>query len=316
MAKKDPLNFWKKYELAFSTRDFKPVRLKKKICRYCKRDESVTTFRKQAHIIPELFGGNKFIAQDECDECNQKFSAYESHLSKFFMPYLTMGGVKGKRGVPQFHSRTVNGNENTRTVITAADNKRQILLADQNDYSINEKEKTMMVVFRKPPLKPRWVLKALTKIGLSLIPFDWFADYDNVSKWLLNQPTDIQFFPLLIHNILTYRKMAMPFADLYKAKRILFSRTFVPEYTLVVGFGNVICQVFLPTSTHPVYLKAQNKTASLNVFPSFILDDTKKKKEGLVSFVSLESNETINHNESLNFHFSETSSNLAMNCNE
>jgi hypothetical protein len=46
-------------------------------------------------------------------------------------------------------------------------------------------------------------------------------------------------------------------------------------------------QIFLPTSQNLVYKRAQGKTASLDIFPGFILDDFTKKESGTVSFMDL-----------------------------
>ena len=310
MARRDPLAFYKKYTLVNSTRELKQSSSDVRRCRYCNKVESSTTFNIKAHIIPELLGENDFLALDECDACNQKFSAYESHLSKFFMPYLTMNGVKGKTGIPQFHSRSVNGNEDTRTIIKASDNKREILLADLNDYIIDEESKTMTVVFRKPPHKPLWVFKALAKIGISLIPANLLKEHQNVIEWLLYKNAEMFYFPHLTTSILTYQKMVRPFADLYKANRMLFSRSFIPEYTMIFGFGNVIGQIFLPPSLNEIYERARNKKPVLEMFPGFSLDGLTQKDSGMMYILGLVGNKTITYDQRLSFKFQEAKVNI------
>lgn len=46
----------------------------KRICRFCGRDSQHTTFKNDAHIIPQSLGGTKeLICYEECDECNKRF---------------------------------------------------------------------------------------------------------------------------------------------------------------------------------------------------------------------------------------------------
>ncbi|RZJ64885.1 MAG: hypothetical protein EOO45_17670 [Flavobacterium sp.] len=115
--KQNPLDFLEQYGLLVSTDSYVPPAPLIKICRFCRQDESSTTFTNIPHAIPELLGANEFITADECDKCNKHFSKYESHLSKFFLPYLAMVGVKGRKGTPAFHSRTENQDGNTRTIV-------------------------------------------------------------------------------------------------------------------------------------------------------------------------------------------------------
>lgn len=61
-----------------------------RICRFCGKNEDDIAFKKVAHACPELLGQNNLVIYDECDSCNEKFSKYESHLSKFFLPYLSV----------------------------------------------------------------------------------------------------------------------------------------------------------------------------------------------------------------------------------
>ncbi len=52
-----------------------------RVCRFCKKDSTQTTFRTVAHAIPEFVGNKKLIAHYECDVCNAKFSRLlESHM--------------------------------------------------------------------------------------------------------------------------------------------------------------------------------------------------------------------------------------------
>ena len=71
-------------------------------CRFCGIEKS-SDFGNQtnAHTFPEALGNKYLFSLDECKSCNNKFSKYEDALCKAIGPFLTLGGVKGKRGVRQ-----------------------------------------------------------------------------------------------------------------------------------------------------------------------------------------------------------------------
>src|SRR5437868_6921115 len=70
-------------------------------CRFC----GVTgpkCFKKVAHTLPEFLGNKGIFSNDECDACNALFSIYEGALAEMLKPFLTLGGIKGKKNdIPQ-----------------------------------------------------------------------------------------------------------------------------------------------------------------------------------------------------------------------
>lgn len=94
--KGDGMHFWKIYEIAGSTSQLNNRPGAERICRFCQKHEGAVSFKMKAHAFPELLGENDYLIEDECDICNSMFSAFESHLSKFFLPYLSAVQVKGK----------------------------------------------------------------------------------------------------------------------------------------------------------------------------------------------------------------------------
>ncbi|UFK97744.1 hypothetical protein [Kaistella faecalis] len=85
-----------------------------RICRFYGKNEDEVNFKTIAYACPELLGQNSLIIYDECESYNEQFSKYESHFSQFFLPYLSVVGVKGEKKVPSFQSRK-DHDENTRT---------------------------------------------------------------------------------------------------------------------------------------------------------------------------------------------------------
>ena len=150
MNEKD--DFFKRYKLIASTSGGVKIIPHKKACRFCELGEEQVTFKKKAHLISELLGRNNSHSYDECDKCNELFSKYESHLSKFFLPNLTMIGVQGKKRIPSFHSRTNLNDQETRTTITynSETHEREISLKKEIDLEINHENNTAVLRFRQP----------------------------------------------------------------------------------------------------------------------------------------------------------------------
>lgn len=253
-----------------------------KTCRFCGKRNGQTTFNKIAHACPELLGQNDFIIYDECDSCNEKFSKYESHLSKFFMPYLSIIGVKGKRKIPEFHSRTEKGNDFTRTVLKYnKEGKIDLVLGSSNDYEIDEINKRMSVKFRTPPIIPIYIYKALVKIALSYLPKQKTQQYRLLFDWLLDNDSTADYFPILFITKLTRKKFSQPFVQLFEARNIFTDKGFYPELTLVINFGNIAAQIFLPLSEYFDYPKSNGKSPTLELYPAFIYNVDMKKYRGV-----------------------------------
>lgn len=310
MAKGDPLDFWKKYRLIASTKTYTPNQLEERTCRYCGRDENSVPFTMDAHIIPELMGENDILSMEECDECNKTFSSYESHLAIFFRPYLTAVGVKGKKKIPEFHSRTIDNDEDTRMVFKHDDEgKRQLIIGSLEDYKIDEANKRASITFRLPPHKPKYIYKALVKIALSLLPKEKTERYSNLFDWLMGRDTYSDYFTVAFLTVLTGKKFASPFADLYEAKRVMRKASFIPELCLIVNFGNIVIQIFLPLSKEFDYEASNGKSPTLNVYPAFTLniDFEEAQKTGKVNYyfttLDLKSEESVSYNNTIHFTF-------------
>src|SRR5260221_3955200 len=88
---KDLQTFWKLYDTEqkfhSSQEETKASELifwgekNNRVCRFCKRESSSTTFKSDAHLIPEMMGNKLLFSFYECDKCNSIFSTYENELA-------------------------------------------------------------------------------------------------------------------------------------------------------------------------------------------------------------------------------------------
>lgn len=302
-------SFWKKYSLVSSTDLLIPVKPDARQCRYCKLSEPVVSFQQTAHVIPELLGRNSFICFDECDTCNKRFSSYESHLSKYFQPFLTITGVRGKKGVGIFQSRTVEGNEKTRTVIKVESGRREVSLRSLDDYIVDRINKTVTLNFRRPPHIPFLVYKAMVKIAIGLVPTELLKDFDNVCQWLLTDAYTL-FFPLCNISVLQYRIFKIPFAQLYRAKVVLSEETFRPEYILILGFANLVIQVMPPLPDNGITRQIGDRRPVLEIYPGSFFDDLQRRPYIGFSTIDLSSRITVQSDEQLHFSYEDGDFNI------
>jgi len=144
-------------------------------CRFCgTSDLSDFGRRTNAHTFPEGLGNKTLFSLDECSACNAKFSLYEDALCKAVGPYLTLGGVKGKKGVRQ------TGRSISKSVLRHENNqgKRHIHIEANNLENIHSlvNKKNEPLILRIPvtgdKFIPRYAYKALLKIAISLLPIE------------------------------------------------------------------------------------------------------------------------------------------------
>lgn len=275
-----------------------------RICRFCGRSEAVAPFEQTTHLIPELLGRNDCITQDECDECNQMFSAFESHLSTFVRPHLTLLGVIGKRKVPNFQSRTINGDEASRTVLRCdTKGQRDFRIGLLDDYTLDEETKTGTLVFRQPPYVPLKIYKALLKIGLGLLPTSAIASNVYSFDFLIGKRQRVKFIPSLFLHALRHRYFASPIGYLYRAKSLANRSTEFPEYTLVLCFANLVLQIFLPFNDEFDAVHDSRRSLLLNIFPMSSFDNFDTGSTCQIRLYDLSIPTSVVHDEEIHFEF-------------
>ncbi len=224
------------YEMTTNSENYKCNKKEYHICRFCgETDESL--FSSVAHVIPEFTGNKQLKYFSECDNCNNKFSRYEQALSLFGGMKNTISGVKGKK-YPK-HIDKKNSLKLTRTK-----NELKLYLDKQTDAFKIENNR-ISIDSSTQKFKPRFVLKALVKIALSLMDYDELYKFKKTIEWLL-KPNDnftIQNHPMFI---LYEKEQAVPLprpaAMLMKKKKEHNS----PEYALLFFYSFWAYQIFIP----------------------------------------------------------------------
>jgi hypothetical protein len=149
-------------------------------CRFCNTIAPSDFGKKRnAHAFPEGLGNKSLFLLNECKSCNSKFSLYEDALCKAVGPFLTLGGVRGKKGVRQ------TGRSDSESVLKhqIRNGKRHMSIGvkglDYRNPRILHKSANHYLKF---PVKgdrfvPRYAYKSLLKIALSILPENDLALY-------------------------------------------------------------------------------------------------------------------------------------------
>lgn len=172
---------------------------KKRKCIYCGGyiGDGKTSFKEDAHAIPEAIGNTKFFQNEECDICNDFFSNNaEEDFGNMLLWKRLQYGLKGKEGYPIFqfgHNKFARyfdaENEDYEKdwgyfeVIKPLikENKRKgpiIISADGQD------EKDTIKVSYVKQYEPMHVYKTLVKCVIGLIGNDNLTPFSRTVKWL------------------------------------------------------------------------------------------------------------------------------------
>lgn len=147
-------------------------------CRFCGRSSPDTSFKNEAHAIPEFLGNHQLIILSECDYCNKHFSKTLEHdLDKYTAPFRSTGGVTNKsRKTPKHKDRNIKSLHFDRHT-----NNLAISMNSEDAARHDWVNKHATWIIERRPFIPRNVHKALCKIALSVI--------ENPSLLPIFQPT-------------------------------------------------------------------------------------------------------------------------------
>jgi hypothetical protein len=170
-------------------------------CRFCGESDR-RQFRMQAHLIPEGLGNRWLLSEDECDKCNNNFSAYESSLCSSVGPILTLGGTKGKKGKVRQSGRS-RGSLNIRHTKNGGARRVSVNLLDI-DCDVEPPQGTEITFYNDHYTRfgfptpaenfiPRHAYKALVKIGLQIMPAEELENFRNLVNWLNSKSETEQF---------------------------------------------------------------------------------------------------------------------------
>lgn len=234
-----------------------------RICRFCGRRPPEVTFRKVAHAIPEAVGNKSIETAYECDACNDMFGrGIENDLGNWSKPMRTFARIRGKSGVPTLKK---GGDAPGWRIEFAETGFRVTAYEDDPLFEVDERSKTIVFTLKRDAYTPVAVLKAFMKIGLTLLPDDEIKNFSHLMTWVRQTDHSLVFAeqcPL----IYSFQPGPMP-NDLIAAFVLRRKPKVIgcPYAFLVIGYGNEVFQVHLPSREHDSAINGQQ--LSFHPFP-------------------------------------------------
>jgi len=269
-------HFFYKYDSSFYTKSNKQYSLGNKtqrLCRYCGRDKSQVTFKKNAHAIPKVIG-NRFVkCFYECDSCNAIFGKYETDLSSFIglRGYYETPDKYGKKRVRIYKSKSGEG--------SLYFSKRGMELNDPKEeiFEIFDNDKILKSKAYKNPYIPLNVYKALLKMSVSVFKDESMKDLINTIKFLITDEFDnnilIKKFAKLSCFFLTDFYIDNPIIFVFKKLSAIKEyekkeNILIPDKTIIIFFRDFSYQIFIPLDKSDDFIsKETNNPVMLPLFP-------------------------------------------------
>lgn len=220
---------------------------KNKKCRFCDKTEPEVSFRKEAHAIPESLGNKSLVTNYECDDCNQAFGAgIEDSFGKWSKPMRMMARIRGKNGVP-----TIKKGSNGGWRIDYKDDAFAISQIEGDPVlEVDEEKKTITLRLPREPHVPVAVLKTFVKMALTIMPEEELPNFKTALSWICEKDHSKGFLPKGGYPVLaTFIPGPMPndkiAVFLYRRRPEISA---APYAFLVLGYGNEVFQVMIPSS--------------------------------------------------------------------
>lgn len=248
-------------------------------CRFCGRSRPEVKFSKVAHAVPEFVGNGVLLTNYECDECNERFSAFEDDLAKMTLLYLMAGQVRGKRGVP-----SVKTPQKLSRVDMEAHGLKFSHFEEDPIVVNDDAAKTMTLTVKSQPYRPLGAYKALVKMALTVMDQADLARVPEALRWLLEADLETQRIDDGVQSLCL--RTFTPGPGPYKGLVVLLLRRKPdwqdgPGYIFVIAFGNLSFQIVVPSPAMDAGF--QGKTITLlpvPLFPFLVPDRVKGPTKG------------------------------------
>ena len=216
-----------------------------RVCRFCGRDSTATTFRNIAHALPEFIGNKRLFAYYECDACNSKFSGtLENDMANYTKLWHTLAQIKGKKGIPT----TVSNQKKSRIEV----GKDAVNIQEHEGDAISttdEKKRTITLEAARGAFTPVAVYKCLTKMALTIMPEEELSNFQVALDWINETNHESSSInPASLYALLSTAPGPHPlgFLSCMLFKRKENALTKVPYMLFLVAYSNFIWQIHLP----------------------------------------------------------------------
>lgn len=171
----------------------------KRVCRFCHRSVPSISFSHKSHAISEALGYKSLVCNEECDECNERFSrTIEPDIVNMHSFLLSLCGISGKKGV----RKTKGSNFKFWLDRSACQyNTQGTFFIQLDDLHIDDKADIKTELKNLPPFDtsslkfiPQNIYKCLCKYAISCLSQDQMPYFQKTIEWI-NAPTAYQKLP-------------------------------------------------------------------------------------------------------------------------
>lgn len=151
----------------------KPEKNKRK-CRFCNNSYPAVSFKNKAHAISEALGNKTVMLNEECDECNFKFSkTIESDIILYLSLYRTIFNIKGKDGSKKFVGKNFK-----------LENNGNITFTMQNERKNYENDNYNLSLEPLGLLNSQNLYKCLCKYFISVVDNEYLPFFRETIRWI------------------------------------------------------------------------------------------------------------------------------------
>ena len=240
------------------------------ICRFCGKGKPEVTFRDNAHALPECLGNKSLTTKYECDDCNHFFGdGIENDFGNWSKAQRALSGLRGKSGIPALKGNQWRFEHDPTTGIA-------VVQSDDDPIAIPNADQTLITLtVPRDPYTPVAVLKASTKMALSLLPQEELPNFQRALAWIRNPDhqqglVKVSGWPVL-YTFVPGTNPLLHSAILLRRKAVCHLPT--PYMFFVLTYGNEIFQMLVPSpESDPTISLPKDK---LHYFPNlYELDRT------------------------------------------
>ena len=243
------------------------------ICKYCGENDPLK-FSSKAHLIPEFTGNKEWFCNNECDKCNNGFSAYEYNLKNFGAFKNSYLPISGKKKFPKY----TDGNED---FILQFQADKSLKMDAKNIDSFKTQNERIYFKSLTMPFVPLNVYKCLFKIALGMMKKDDFEKFSSSIAWLKDKKMKVEpKIPLLLLYNPNSKPVIKPIALLLKRKESYNC----PEYSFIFIWGFSLFQIFLPFNPNDENLNYEE--LKLPILPMFTI----QKQDGKIGLSHFDMN--------------------------
>lgn len=237
----------------------------KRSCRFCGKSYPEVTFKKIAHIVPELLGNKSLVSDYECDNCNWKFGQFENDLANYFGLFRTFAHIEGKKGLPKFKSA-----DKAIKIELAKDfifDVRYKNLQKNIEYEIEDK--ILKIKCKSNPYIPLNVYKSLLKSALSFVDESDLKYLSKTFEFLNDEQFKVsnnENFIITIHRYFVPGDVKTPPFIIYYRKWEHRKDYEAPSMAFVFYVKNIIIQLFIPYHSEDLFFYEDNKEKERKIF--------------------------------------------------